>query len=44
MDDSFKFSQVSKTLLSILEDELQICPEELLDDSKFKVKIDSLDA
>jgi hypothetical protein len=28
MDDSFKFSQVTKTLLSILEDELISCTEE----------------
>ncbi len=28
MDDSFKFSQVTKTLLSILEDEVTAYPDE----------------
>lgn len=43
MDDSFKFSQVTKTLLSILEGEVTQCPEEEIDLSKFVVGLDTLD-
>ena len=43
MDDSFKFSQVIKTLMSILEDEVQTCPEEEVSLNNFVVKLDHLD-
>ena len=43
MDDSFKFSQVIKTLMSILEDEVQTCPEEEANLNNFVVRLDHLD-
>lgn len=41
MDDSFKFSQVTKTLLSILEDEVTECPEQ--ESPLIEVSLESLD-